>query len=162
MELKNCTPVLFAKNAGKSKAFYVDVLGMTVTADFGGMNFIFKEGFAVWQIMDGNIIPETLGRENIENAQSTSRFELCFETEDLDCVYKTLKENNVELLHEINTEMWGQRNVRFYDLDGHLVEVGEAMHVFLKRIYDEEGQDLEATSKRTFVPVEGLKQFLSL
>ena len=105
MELKNCMPVLFAKNAGKSKDFYVDVLGMTVTADFGGMNFIFKEGFAVWQISDGNIIPETLGRENIENAQSTSRFELCFETEDLDCVYKTLKENNVRLLHEINTEV---------------------------------------------------------
>jgi len=162
MELKNCTPVLFAKNARKSKDFYVDVLGMTVTADFGGMNFMFKEGFAVWQIMDGNIIPETLGRENIENAQSTSRFELCFETEDLDCVYKTLKENNVKLLHEINTEMWGQRTVRFYDLDGHLVEVGEAMRVFLKRIYDEEGHDLEATSKRTFVPVEGLKQFLGL
>lgn len=162
MKLHNCTPVLFVKNAPKAKDFYADLLGMTVTADFGGLNFMFKEGFAIWQIMDGNVIPAKLGRENIENAQSASRFELCFETEDLDSVYKTLKENNVKFLHEINVEIWGQRTIRFYDPDGHLIEAGEAMHVFLKRIYDEEGQNIEATSKRTFVPVEGLKQILGL
>lgn len=162
MNLKNCTPVLFVKDAGKSKDFYTTVLGMTVTADFGGLNYMFSEGFAVWQIMDGNIIPETLGRDHIENAQNASRFELCFETEDLDSVYETLRENKVKFLHEVNTELWGQRTVRFYDPDGHLIEAGEAMPVFLKRIYDEEGQDVEATSRRTFVPVEGLKHFLNL
>lgn len=162
MELKNCTPVLFVKNAGISKVFYVEVLGMTVTSDFGGLNYMFKEGFAVWQIMEGNVVSKTLGRDNIENAQSRIRFELCFETEDLESVYKTLKENGIRFLHEINTELWGQRTIRFYDPDGHLIEVGEAMFVFLNRIYNEEGKDLEATSMRTFVPVEGLKQILGL
>lgn len=161
MELQNCTCVLFAKDARKSKDFYVG-LGMTVVADFGGSNYIFKEGFAVWQIRDGNIIPATLGRENIENAQSASRFELCFETHELDEVYKTLKERNTKFLHEINTELWGQRTIRFYDPDGHLIEVGEAMPVFLRRIYEEEGQDLESTSKRTFVPEEALRHILGL
>ena len=128
--------------------------------DNGGANLTFKEGFAVWQIWLDNIIPKTLGAENISNKESTSRFELCFETDDLDNIYTTLKENGVKFLHEINTELWGQRTIRFYDPDGHLIEVGEEMSIFLKRIYEEEGKDLEATARRTFMPIEALKHFV--
>lgn len=85
-----------------------------------------------------------------------------FETAELDSIYKALKENNVKFLHELNTEIWGQRTIRFYDPDGHLIEVGEFMSVFMRRIYEEEGQNLEATSKRTFVPIESIKHFLGL
>jgi hypothetical protein len=112
---------------------------------------------AVW---DGNIISQTVGAENITNSDSASRFELCFETDELDNVYKALKDNNVRFLHEINTELWGQRTIRFYDPDGHLIEVGEEMSIFLKRIYEEEGCDLEATAKRTFMPLDTLKHFV--
>lgn len=160
MDLKNCTPVLFVKDAKRSRDFYEKILGLTVTADFGGLNIIFKEGFALWQILDDNIVPKTLGSSNICNTKATSRFELCFETEDLDNVYHKLKQNEIEFLHEINTEIWGQRTIRFYDYDRHLIEVGEAMHVFLRRIYEEEGQDLEATAKRAYTPIEILKQIL--
>lgn len=159
MNLKNCTPVLFVKNAGISKKFYTELLGLTVTVDFGGTNITFKEGFAVWQINPDNIIPKTLGIDNI-NSAGTSRFELCFETDDLDNIYQTLKANDVTFLHEINTEIWGQRTIRFYDPDGHLIEIGEEMSIFLKRIYEKENRNLEATSKRTFVPVEALKHFV--
>ncbi|MDR0232511.1 MAG: VOC family protein [Dysgonamonadaceae bacterium] len=161
MKLHNCISVLFVKDAQKSKNFYAE-LGMTVIADFGGLNIVFKEGFAIWQISDGNIILNTLGRNNIENTESTSRFEICFETDNFDAAYKTVKGKNVKFLHEINTEVWGQRTIRFYDLDGHLIEVGEAMPVFLKRIFDEEGQNIEATSKRTFMPQETIKQILGV
>jgi hypothetical protein len=34
------------------------------------------------------------------------------------------------------------------------------MSIFLKRIYEEEGRDLEATAKRTFMPLEALKHFV--
>lgn len=162
MDLKNCTPVLFVKDAQVARTFYETLLGLKVTGDFGGLNIIFEEGFALWQIMDVNIIPKTLGSENIVNSNLTSRFELCFETEHLDDIYKALKENGTKFLHEINVELWGQRNIRFYDPDGHLVEVGEAMHVFLRRIYEEENLDIEATSKRTYTPIEMLKEFLQL
>ncbi|MDV0446338.1 hypothetical protein MsAg5_01680 [Methanosarcinaceae archaeon Ag5] len=162
MDLNHCTPVLFVKDAQKARSFYEGLLGMTVVADFGGLNLVFKEGFALWQIMDGNIIPEKLGRENIENSKSVSRFELGFETEEIDDIFKTLKENNTKFLHEMNMELWGQRTIRFYDPDGHLIEVGESMPFFLRRIYNEEGQNLEATSQRTFTPVDVLKQILGL
>jgi len=160
MNLNKCMPVLFVKDAGISRKFYTELLKFTVIMDNGGANLTFKEGFAVWQIWLDNIIPKKLGAENITNKESTSRFELCFETDDLDNIYTTLKENGVKFLHEINTELWGQRTIRFYDPDGHLIEVGEEMSIFLKRIYEEEGKDLEATAKRTFMPIEALKHFV--
>ena len=162
MDLKHGMPVLFVRDAQKSKTFYSNVLEMTIVGDFGGMNIIFKEGFALWQPMEQNIIPQKLGSENMFNTKATSRFELCFETEDLDTVYKKLKDNNVQFLHELNTELWGQRTIRFYDYDGHLLEVGEAMHVFLRRIFEEEGKNIEATAKRTFMEPEMVKQLLGL
>ena len=160
MDLKNCTPVLFVKNAQIARTFYENLLGLKVKADFGGTNIIFEEGFALWQIMDGNIIPQTLGAENITDHNLASRFELCFETEDFDNIYKALNDNGIKFLHRINVELWGQRTIRFYDPDGHLIEVGEAMHVFLRRVYEEENFDIEATSKRTFTSVEMLREIL--
>jgi catechol 2,3-dioxygenase-like lactoylglutathione lyase family enzyme len=162
MELKNCMAVLFVKDALKARDFYVGVMGMTVVMNNGDRNFMFKEGFAIWQIMEQNIIPQKLGLDKITNSTLPSRFELCFETKELDNVFQKLKDNGVPFLHEINTELWGQRTIRFYDIDGHLIEVGEAMPIFLRRIYEEENYSLEATSTRTFTPVEILKQILGV
>ena len=135
---------------------------MEETMDFGGINIAFRNGLAIWQIMDDNIIPKTLGKENITNPTLTSRFEIYFETDDIDSVHKKLKENGIKFLHELNTEIYGQRNIRFYDPDGHLIEIGEAMPIFLQRIYEEENRDLEATSKKTFTSVENLKMILGI
>ncbi len=142
--------------------FYEGVLKLAVVADFGGLNLIFKEGFALWQIMDGNVIPAKLGRGNIENAASTSRFELCFETRDPDTIHATLSERGTEFLHGLNTELWGQRTIRFHDPDRHPIEVGEAMDVFLRRVYNEESGDPEATARRTFTPPDRVRQYLGL
>ncbi len=162
MELKNCTSVLFVKDAQIARNFYENILGMEVVMDFGGLNFAFRNGFAVWQIMDNNIIPQTLGKDNVTNPDLPSRFELYFETDDIDGVHQKLKESGIKFLHELNTEVYGQRNIRFYDPDGHLVEVGETTTVFLRRIYEEENYDLEAASKRTFTTMEDLKTILGL
>ena len=51
--------------------------------------------------------------------------ELCFETEDLDHFLEQLRRYpGAERLGDVVEHGWGQRVVRFYDLDGHLVEVG--------------------------------------
>lgn len=162
MNLKNCTSVLFVKRAAKSRDFFVNVLGMNVAMSNGDLNFFFKEGFAIWQVATDNEIPKRLGYDVITDRNAANRFELCFETEDIDDVYKLLKKNGISFLHEINTEIWGQRTIRFFDPDNHLIEVGESMQVFLKRVYDEEKQDIEATSRRTFTPVEAIRYFLGM
>lgn len=162
MNLGKCTSVLFVKDAQKSLKLYKDILNMNIVSDFGGVNITFEEGFTIWQVSDDNIVSTSLGAENIYNTQNASRFELYFETDQLDSVYSTLKENKIEFLNEIETAAWGQRSLRFYDYDRHLIEVGEIFPVFIKRVFDEENSDLEATSKRTFVPIEMIKDILNL
>lgn len=41
--------------------------------------------------------------------------------------------SNIEYLGEVIEHSWGQRVIRFYDLDEHLIEVGEDMQMVVKR-----------------------------
>ena len=60
--------------------------------------------------------------------------ELCFETEDLDHFLEQLRRYpGAERLGDVVEHGWGQRVVRFYVLDGHLVEVGEDMGMVVRR-----------------------------
>lgn len=162
MDLKHLTPVLFVKDAIRSRDFYVQVLQLTEIMNNGDLNFVFDEGLAVWQTHPENIIPQKLGLDKITDTDAPPRSEIVFETGDIDEVYDTVKKAGVRFLHEMNTEIWGQRTIRFYDPDGHLIEVGESLPVFIRRIWEEEGRDVEAASERTYTPVEVIEQVLGL
>ena len=41
--------------------------------------------------------------------------------------------SDIEYLGEVIEHSWGQRVIRFYDLDEHLIEVGEDMQMVVKR-----------------------------
>lgn len=157
MDLKSCSTSLFVKDIEISKDFYVNILKLSVDLDFG-KNVIFKNGFSVWEIRDNHIIPTALGLERITNAE-VNRFELYFETEHLTQLFETLKSRNVRFLHEIHEEIWGQRTIRFFDPDNHLIEIGESMKQFVSRFY-KQGLTVEQVSERTFVPVEKIKRLL--
>ena len=49
-----------------------------------------------------------------------------FEDDDIDACFARIKDR-VELIHPIVKQAWGQRVFRFYDPDGHAIEVGEPM-----------------------------------
>jgi catechol 2,3-dioxygenase-like lactoylglutathione lyase family enzyme len=157
MELKNCSAALFVKDIETSKDFYIGILGMSIDLDFG-KNVIFNNGFAIWEIQNNHIIPATLGLDKISDPK-VNRFELYFETENLSEIYKRLKNKNVEFLHEIHEEPWGQMTVRFFDPDNHLIEIGESMRQFVCRFYNQ-GLTIEQVSKRTSVPVEVIKKLI--
>lgn len=150
LTVENCSIALFVKDIEISKHFYIDILGLSVSLDFG-KNVIFQNGFAIWEIRDSHIIPATLGIDKIRD-DSVNRFELYFETENLAQVYSILKEKNVRFLHGIHEESWGQQTIRFFDPDNHLIEIGESMKQFVGRFYDE-GLSIEAIAKHTGVPV---------
>ena len=51
-----------------------------------------------------------------------------FESDDFDGFIKKLRSrDDINLLHDIREHPWGQHVIRFYDLDDHLIEVGESM-----------------------------------
>jgi uncharacterized glyoxalase superfamily protein PhnB len=52
--------------------------------------------------------------------------ELYFETDDIDAFLEKLNTyENIRYVHPIKMHSWGQRAVRIYDPDGHIIEVGE-------------------------------------
>jgi catechol 2,3-dioxygenase-like lactoylglutathione lyase family enzyme len=52
---------------------------------------------------------------------------LYFETDDIEAFLEKLNTyENIRYVHKIKKHSWGQRAVRIYDPDGHIIEVGEA------------------------------------
>jgi GNAT superfamily N-acetyltransferase/catechol 2,3-dioxygenase-like lactoylglutathione lyase family enzyme len=158
MILKNLISVLFVKDIEISKSFYSNVLRQQISLDFG-TNVIFKSGFAIWQISNNHIIPSKLGLGNIQQ-KSVNRFELCFETDDIVKVHNDLKMSNVKFVHEVLEEIWGQKTIRFYDPDNHLIEIGESLEQFVFRFYNQ-GMSIQQVSERTYVPVLDVERIIN-
>lgn len=149
---------IFVRDIEISKKFYAGVLGMQIKVDFG-KNVTF-DGFSIWEVRQDHIIPEKLGSEKIFGKRS-NKFELYFETEDIDNIISLLANNNVKLLHNIHEERWGQRTVRFFDPDDHLIEIGESMKKFIGRFHDM-GFSPDEIFLKTSVPVEEVRRLLGL
>ena len=59
----------------------------------------------------------------------------------------------MDYVHPVKEHAWGQRVVRFYDLDRHIIEVGENMQTVCKRFLDSGMAPLQV-AKRMDVPLE--------
>ena len=55
--------------------------------------------------------------------------ELYFEEQDIEVFVEKLERlyPSIEYVNRLMTHSWGQRVIRFYDLDGNLIEVGTPM-----------------------------------
>jgi hypothetical protein len=82
--------------------------------------------------------------------------ELYFETENYDVFIEKLNNYDdfeIEIVHKTKEFPWGQRVIRFYDLDNHMIEVGESMDVVIKRFFSS-GMSVEDVAEKTGYPVE--------
>jgi catechol 2,3-dioxygenase-like lactoylglutathione lyase family enzyme len=156
--LKNCSTALFVKDIEVSKDFYTNILQFSVEMDFG-KNIIFKNGVTIWEIQTGHLIPTHLGYTKITDP-SVNRFELYFETDNLTQTFDALKSKNVRFLNEIHEEVWGQRTIRFFDPDNHLIEVGETLKQFVCRFFNQ-GLTVEEISQRTHIPAEEVRRLIN-
>ena len=85
-----------------------------------------------------------------------NNFEVYFEEDDFDKFVEKLKECNVEYVHPVKEHSWGQRAVRFYDPDKHIIEVGENLQSVCKRFLNS-GMTAEEVAKRMDVPIKFVK-----
>ena len=86
--------------------------------------------------------------------------EVVFEEQVFDGFLNRLKEYpEIEYLGEVIEHSWGQRVIRFYDLDGHLIEVGEDMKMVVRRFLNT-GMTMEEVSERMDVSIEDLGKLL--
>ena len=158
MDIYNCSTSLFVRDIEVSKKFYVRILKIPVKLDFG-KNVILQNGLTLWEINRFHIIPEKLGVQRVSD-DTVNRFELYFESDNLESVFKILKEQGVVFLHEIHEESWGQQTTRFFDPDNHLIEVGESMKLFVGRLF-KQGLTVEQVSAKTHIPIEEIKKLVS-
>lgn len=120
MKLKNVLVVV--KDIEKSREFYHDLFGLDTILDHEG-NMILTEGLV---LQDEKIWRDFVGKEIVQKSNSC---ELYFEEWDIEAFVEKLEERypDIEYVNRLMTHSWGQKMVRFYDLDGNLIEVGTPM-----------------------------------
>jgi catechol 2,3-dioxygenase-like lactoylglutathione lyase family enzyme len=147
--LKFDAPLIVVSDMARSRYFYEQLLGQKVKFDFGP-NVPF-EGFSLhlkahFQSLLGDA-------EQYPVTPKAHWGELYFETDELDHFYQRLKEASVEFIHPICEQPWGQRVMRFYDPDGHIIEIGETMQAVVWQFY-QQGFSMDAISEKSGMPRE--------
>lgn len=150
-----CT-LIAVKNMEKAKQFYHDVLGLEVISDFGA-NVTLTGGIA---LQTADTWKNFIHKQEKEIVFGNNACELYFEEDDMDSFVKKLNSvKSIIYVHPLFEHPWGQRVVRFYDLDKHIIEVGENMNMVVKRFINT-GLSIEETAARMDVPVEYVKSCL--
>ncbi len=117
MKLKNI--LIVVKDIEKSRQFYHDLFGIDLVLDNDG-NMILTEGLV---LQDEKIWKNFLEKDIISKNNSC---ELYFEEQNIESFIEKLERlyPKIEYVNHLMTHSWGQRVIRFYDLDGNLIEVG--------------------------------------
>lgn len=145
MKLKN--PLLVVSDIDKSVDFYKKVLGLRVIADFGA-NKTLTGGLS---LQTAESWKEFIGTDDISFGGSDA--EIYFEEDDFDNFADRLTSLGVDFVHPVTTHSWGQRAVRFYDPDRHIIEVGENIKTVCRRFLDS-GMTPEQVAARMDVPMK--------
>ncbi|WP_291579735.1 VOC family protein [Clostridium sp. UBA6640] len=149
-----CT-VISVRDIKSSRKFYENLFGLEVYQDYG-INIAFTCGLALQQEFDWLV---NLPKEEI--LKKSNNIELCFEEENFDDFLNKLDEYpNIQCLGDVIEHSWGQRVIRFYDLDEHIIEVGESMKDVINRFISS-GLSMEEISKKMDVSLEDLKKLLN-
>lgn len=149
MKMKN--PMIVVEDMERSVKFYKEVLGLRVIMDFGanvtltgGMCLQTKDSWMKFLGMtDGDMI--RFGGNDAE---------VYFEEDEFDgFIEKLSKIDGIRYVHPVQEHSWGQRVVRIYDPDQHVIEIGENIKVVCRRFL-ESGMTVEETAKRMDVPLK--------
>lgn len=151
MKMKN--PLFAVRDMAKSIDFYHDVLELKVEQDFG-TNIVLTGGLSL-QTLDS--WQQFIAEKSVTFGGNAG--ELYFETDDMEHFLERLQKFNVSLVHPLKEHRWGQRVIRFYDPDEHIIEVGEPLEDVCLRFYLQ-GMTPEQIAVRMDVPVSLVEQWM--
>jgi len=120
MKFKNV--LIVVEDIEKSKKFYKDLFGLEVILDNDG-NVILTEGLV---LQNKKVWENFLGKEIVFENNAT---ELYFEERNIEAFAEKLEsfQPPIRYVNRLMQHSWGQKVIRFYDLDGNLIEVGTPM-----------------------------------
>lgn len=149
--MKLVLTAVFVKNMEKSREFYSGTLGLEEHMD-SGVHLSYTSGFSLWQ---EDAALATIGLAKTP-AETGSRFELCFESEDLDADFARAVSGGVEVISPVQEQPWGQKVFRVYDPDRQIVEVAEPLEMTVKR-FTAAGMSPQEISDKTTIPLDIVK-----
>ena len=156
MGLRAGGPLFAVRDMERALAFYRGVLGLEVVHDFGA-NVVLTGGLSLQTL-------ETWA-EFLDKPTEIIRFggndaEMYYVAEDFDAFLGVLKDHPETKLGRPPVEhRWGQRAVRLYDPDGHIIEVGESLDKVAKRFRDS-GLNEEGVARRMDISLEYARELL--
>jgi len=117
MKLRNV--LIIVKDIEKSRKYYHDLFGLEMVLDNDG-NMILTEGLV---LQEEKYWTQFLGKDILPR---NNHSELYFEERDIEGFIQKLENlyPETEYVNRLMTHSWGQKVIRFYDLDGNLIEVG--------------------------------------
>ncbi|MBP2099486.1 hypothetical protein [Enterococcus rivorum] len=155
--MKFDSPMIILKNIEKSKKFYQNVLKQTIKTDL--------KSYLIWSgdfsMMSQEQWQEATGLSPYKTARCNS-FELYFEEEDYDDFILHLNNyEGISYVHRTKEFPWGQRGMRFYDIDNHIIEVAESMTSVAKRFLTL-GYSIDETAEKIMFPREFVEECSTL
>lgn len=152
MHLKNI--LIVVEDIEISKRFYKELFGLEVVADFGE-NVVLTEGLALQQ----RKLWETFIDKKVIRGGNDA--ELYFEENHIDAFLERLDNStfDIEYLNRCKEHDWGQRVIRLYDPDRHVIEVGEEME-YVARRFLKQGMTAEQTAKKTQLPLSQVEALI--
>ncbi len=150
MKLKNY--LLVVENIEASKAFYHELFGLEVVADFGS-NVVLTGRLVLQERKPWETSLEkkvTCGGHDAE---------LYFEENQMDLLLERLESSAVpvEYVTTIEERDWGQRMIRIYDPDRHVIEIAETEESVARRL-KESGMTLEEVSEKMHLPLDVIQR----
>lgn len=120
MRLRNM--LITVSDMERAIEFYRKLFGLQVILDNDG-NVIMTQGLV---LQDASIWKDFLERDIV---QKNNASELYFEERNIEAFVERLENSGyeIEYVNRLMTHSWGQKVIRFYDLDGNLIEVGTPM-----------------------------------
>lgn len=152
--MKYTSTVLSVADVNAARKFYQDLFGLEIYQDYG-INISFTCGLSLQQDFDWLV---SLPKDQV--LKNSNNMEICFEETDFDGFLAKLKGySKIVYLGGVIEHGWGQRVIRFYDLDGHIIEVGEEMKMVVKRFLAS-GMTIDEVSVKMDVSTEDLAKVL--
>ena len=154
--MKFSGPLIVVSDMKKSKLFYSEVLGLDVILDFGAN--VTLTGGVVLQTKDS--WTGLIHKSKNEIFFGGNDSELYFEEDDFDNFILKLRQiSDICYVHPVIEHSWGQRVVRFYDPDKHIIEVGENLNKVVRKFLNK-GMSIENIATKMDVSIDYVKSCL--
>jgi len=151
--VKYICSLLVVDDIEKSRFLYENILEQKVKSDYGE-NITFEGDFAIHKKAHFRSL---IGEKKM--IKGSHHFELYFETENIELIYKKILDNRLEILHSVQEQPWKQKVFRFYDYDSNMIEIGEKLEYTAYRLW-KENYSIEDIIRYTYLQEDEISEAL--